>query len=111
MEFVDYLRFVFALLFVIGLIAALAWGLRRTGLFPGVAGSTAVRKGKRLHVLESMSLDTRRRLVLVRDGTREHLLLLSGQHDVVVESRDHQPGPKADDDQAEATPYRTGDGP
>lgn len=110
MDFVDYLRFVFALLFVIGLIAALAWGLRRTGLFPGVAGRTAARKGKRLQVLENMSLDTRRRLVLVRDGDREHLLLLSGQRDLVVESRDHDPQTTADTEPATHIPEEKGDG-
>jgi len=81
MEFDTYLRFVLALLLVLGLIAILAWVLRRFG-FGGVARANSRR---RLQVLESTAIGPRHRLVLVRRDDTEHLLLLGPQGDVVVE--------------------------
>jgi flagellar protein FliO/FliZ len=67
----DYLRFLAALAFVLGLIALLAWAARRWRL--GAASPGAAR---RLAVVEVLPLDPRRKLVLVRCDRREHLLLL-----------------------------------
>jgi flagellar protein FliO/FliZ len=68
----DYLRFLLALLFVLGLIALLAALLRR---FPP-AGLGARGNGQgRLAVVASVALDGRSRLLLIRRDDREHLLL------------------------------------
>ncbi|NBC32883.1 MAG: hypothetical protein GVY13_09440 [Alphaproteobacteria bacterium] len=93
MEFENYLRFVFALLFVLALIALAAWAARRFGL----AGAMPVVRGrqKRLAVVESLALDAKRRLVLVRRDGVEHLLLLGAQSDVVVERQVPATGPPA----------------
>ena len=82
MEFDVYLRFVFALILVLGLIALLAWILRRSG-FGGVSRHRA---GKRLQVLETAVLPPKHRLVLVRRDGVEHLLLLGPSGDLLVES-------------------------
>ena len=71
MDPTDYLRFLAALAFVLGLIALLAWAARRWRL--GVAAPGAAR---RLAVVEVLPLDPRRKLVLVRCDRQEHLLLL-----------------------------------
>lgn len=83
MDLENYLRFVFALVFVLALIVLAAWAARRFGL----GGALPVSRGrhKRLAVVESLALDARRRLVLVRRDGVEHLLLLGTQSDVVVE--------------------------
>lgn len=97
----EYLRFVLALILVLGLILLLAWVLRRFG-FGGVA-----RPGgkKRLQVVDSIVAGPRHRLVLVRRDQTEHLLLLGPTGDLVVESPIHQqagsqpgtrPAPRAD---------------
>ena len=85
MAAVDSLRFALALLLVLGLIALAAWALRRFG--PGGLGVSLGRgdRTRRLSVVESLPLDPRHRLVLVRRDDREHLLLL-GAGETVVES-------------------------
>jgi flagellar protein FliO/FliZ len=83
MDLDQYIRFVVALLFVIALIVAVAWLMRRIGL--GGVATGAVRH-RRLSVVEVMALDAKRRLVLIRKDDREHLILLSNAGDQVVES-------------------------
>jgi len=83
MAWTYYAQVVLALIFVLGLIGAASWLARRTGLGQGRIG----RKGRRLGVVESLGLDSRRRLVLVRRDGVEHLLLVGGVAELVVESR------------------------
>ncbi|MDJ0951854.1 MAG: flagellar biosynthetic protein FliO [Alphaproteobacteria bacterium] len=85
MDWALYLRFVLALLFVLGLIGGLAYGIRRLGLFDRFMGSPAG-AARRLRVLESLALDARRRLVLVQHDEAEHLILIGGGNDLLVES-------------------------
>jgi len=77
-----YFQFVMALAFVLALIVALAYVVRRLGL----GGRFVVTGGKRrLAIVEVLPLDTKRRLVLLsRDGV-EHLVLLGAASDVVIE--------------------------
>lgn len=82
MEWDAYLRTLLVLVFVLGLITGLAWLLRRFG-----SGRFAMRPvhKRRLDVVEILALDSRRKLALVRcDGT-EHLLLIGGATDLVIE--------------------------
>jgi len=80
----NYLRFVAALLFVLGLIALLAWLARRYGLAGAAAPSGG--KRKRLRLVEAMPLDAKRRLVLVQRDDVEHLILLGAAGDIAIES-------------------------
>ncbi|KAF0114192.1 MAG: hypothetical protein FD149_1917 [Rhodospirillaceae bacterium] len=77
-----YIYSTLALVFVIGLILLLAYLVRRFGFI--VAGSRSRRR--RLAVVEAVAVDTRRRLVLVRRDATEHLLLIGGTTDMVVET-------------------------
>lgn len=79
-----YFRFIIALLVVLGLIAGLAYLVRRFG--PRNLMTTASGRTRRLDVVEVANLDPRRRLVLVRRDNVEHLLLLGTTGDVVVET-------------------------
>jgi flagellar protein FliO/FliZ len=81
MAYDSYLQFVLALLLVLGLIAILAWLLRRFGM------GGALRPGaqRRVQVVETTAVGPRHRLVLIRRDRVEHLLLLGPQGDVVVE--------------------------
>jgi flagellar protein FliO/FliZ len=82
------LKFALAFLLVLGLIALCAWALRRFGL----GGAVRPTRGNRLAVVESLVLDARHRLVLVRRDDREHLILL-GTTEIVVESGITSPVP------------------
>ncbi len=80
MESVDYLRFIGSLVLVVGLILALTWGIRRFG--PHSLGGNAGGK-RRLTIIETLTIDAKHRLVLVRKDGRDHLLLLGGPAQVV----------------------------
>ena len=85
MEFGGYLRFVFALAFVLGLIGVATLMARRLGFgFPAAALKDG--RNKRLSVVEVTQLDGRRRLVLVKRDNTEHLLLLGPTSELLIES-------------------------
>ena len=97
MELDGYLRFVFALIAVLGLIALVPAIGRRFGFVPRPG-----RKGQgRLGVVEVATLDARRRLVLVRRDGVEHLLLLGPETETVVESGIRPPAAGAAEPAAE----------
>ncbi|MFV3076165.1 flagellar biosynthetic protein FliO [Niveispirillum fermenti] len=84
MDATQYLRLFMALGLVLALIGICGLLLRRYG---PAAGLTARRKGdRRLGIVEVLTLDARRRLVLVRRDGVEHLLLLGHGEDRVVET-------------------------
>jgi hypothetical protein len=77
-------RFFIAFLIVLGLIGATAWAVRRFG--GGRLGHANARgRQPRLAVIDSAPVDGRRRLVLIRRDNVEHLLMIGGPSDVVVE--------------------------
>lgn len=76
-------RFFLAFLIVLGLIGAIAWALRRFGT--GRFRDNARGRQPRLAVIDHASVDGRRRLILVRRDNVEHLLMIGGPTDVVVE--------------------------
>src|SRR5438067_1030970 len=77
-------RFAIAFIVVIGLIALTAWLVRRFG---GERLGSAGARGRqpRLAVVDAATVDARRRLVLIRRDNVEHLLIIGGPTDVVVE--------------------------
>jgi hypothetical protein len=78
-------RFFLAFLIVLGLIGGTAWAVRRFGA--GRLGASSARgRPPRLAVIDYATVDTRRRLILVRRDNIEHLLMIGGPTDVVVES-------------------------
>jgi flagellar protein FliO/FliZ len=72
--FMDLLRALFALALTLGLFWLGVWGVRRWG--PKGLLQLQVGADRRLAVVESLSLDATRRLVLVRCDGHERLLLL-----------------------------------
>ncbi|MEX0590385.1 MAG: flagellar biosynthetic protein FliO [Xanthobacteraceae bacterium] len=78
-------RAVVALILVLALIALTVWLMRRFGETRGVAGASGRGRQQRLAVLDSAVVDARRRLVLIRRDNVEHLILIGGPTDVVVE--------------------------
>ncbi|MGA2944578.1 MAG: flagellar biosynthetic protein FliO [Xanthobacteraceae bacterium] len=78
-------RFFLAFLIVLGLIGATAWAVRRFGT-GRLGGASARGRQPRLGVIDYASVDARRRLILVRRDNVEHLLMIGGPTDVVVEA-------------------------
>jgi flagellar protein FliO/FliZ len=76
-------RFFLAFLIVLGLIGVTAWAVRRFG--NARLGGAVRGRQPRLAVIDYASVDGRRRLILVRRDNVEHLLMIGGPTDVVVE--------------------------
>lgn len=77
-------RFFIAFLVVLALIGLTAWLVRRFGA--NRLGSPARGRQPRLAVIDAATVDGRRRLVLIRRDNIEHLLMIGGPTDVVVEA-------------------------
>jgi flagellar protein FliO/FliZ len=88
MGFDTYLRFIMVLVLVIGMIGFIAWMVRRFGLLNRITPGANVRSAnRRLSVVESCTVDAKRRLVLIRRDDAEHLLLLTASGSGVVIER------------------------
>src|SRR5437868_6969406 len=79
------LRFLFAFIVVLALIALTTWLVRRFG-GDRLGAATARGRQPRLAVIDAAAVDGRRRLLLIRRDNVEHLLMIGGPTDVVVEA-------------------------
>jgi hypothetical protein len=78
-------QFLLAFVVVLALIGTTAWLVHRLG--GGRMGGTTLRgRQPRLAVVDYASVDGRRRLVLVRRDNVEHLVMIGGPSDIVVEA-------------------------
>ncbi len=81
-------QFIITVVIVLALIGAVWWFVRRySGVHFGGIGRGRV---PRLAIVDVLAVDRRRRLVLVRRDNIEHLLLIGGPSDVVVEGAIHR---------------------
>ncbi|MGH6736867.1 MAG: hypothetical protein ACRECX_12460 [Methyloceanibacter sp.] len=99
MEFDTLILYVATFLFVVALIALLVWAFK--AFFGKSSSANFLRaREKRLGVVETASIDGKRKLLLVRRDDVEHLLIIGGPIDMVVETgikgRPHL-GPPLDD--------------
>ncbi|PYE27194.1 flagellar biosynthesis protein FliO [Rhizobium sp. PP-CC-3A-592] len=110
-------RFIIAAVAVAaGLLALVAvlWFMRNRASSPFIRGGK--NRQPRLAVLDAAAVDTRRRLVLVRRDDVEHLIMIGGPTDIVIESRIVGAKPRLDASEAgqaaiaapPATPQITG---
>ena len=79
-----HLTFLFAFIAVLALIGVAAWLVRRFATNRLGANPNRGRM-PRLAVIDAAAVDGRRRLVLVRRDNVEHLLMIGGPSDIVVE--------------------------
>ncbi len=102
MELSEIFRFVASLVFIIGLIGLCAFAAKKLGLASG--GVTATGNQKRLAVIEVKVIDAKHRLVLMRRDDKEHLILIGGEQNLLIESGIQAPEVPEIDLQAPATP-------
>src|ERR1700738_4734446 len=95
------LTFFFAFVAVLALIGVAAWMVRRFAT-NRLGANTNRGRMPRLAVIDAAAVDGRRRLVLVRRDNMEHLIMIGGPTDIVVEPNivratagRHQPPPRA----------------
>lgn len=77
------LTMIFALGIVLVLILLAAWLLR---LVSNVSGNVARGRNRRLAVIDTLSVDQKRQLLIIRRDDVEHLVLIGGPQDLVVET-------------------------
>lgn len=85
MESADVVRAFVSLIGVVALILLTAWVVKRVGIEKRFAG---MRKDARLQIVESLYIDARHRVVILRRDTREHVLLVTATDSLVLESYD-----------------------
>jgi flagellar protein FliO/FliZ len=90
-ELLDWARSLFALIATLALIVGVAYGARRLGMLQANGGGV-----KRMRVTESLMLDPRRRMVIVRCDDKEHLILLGPGGDIVVAEQAAKEEPAAE---------------
>lgn len=78
------ITFIVAFIVVLALIAVAAWLVRRFAT-TRLGANTQRGRMPRLAVIDAAAVDGRRRLVLVRRDNVEHLLMIGGPTDIVVE--------------------------
>ena len=83
LDITSYLRFAAALVAVLALILVAAHLAKR--FLPGGAGMSTGKGKRRLAVSEALTVDARRRLLLVKRDGREHLILTGPTGDLLVE--------------------------
>jgi flagellar protein FliO/FliZ len=100
MDFDTLILFVAAALFVIAVVALLVWAFRTFFLGKSSPANFLRPREKRLGVVETAAVDGKRKLLLVRRDDVEHLLMIGGPVDMLVETgikgRPHL-GPPLDD--------------
>ncbi|MDX2028901.1 MAG: flagellar biosynthetic protein FliO [Alphaproteobacteria bacterium] len=85
-ESVSWVQIVVAVAVVTGLLASFGLVLKYIKARGLTVPGLALRPAGRLQVVESLALDMRRRLVIVRCDGEDHLLLLGNQQDIVVKN-------------------------
>jgi len=83
MDYMDYLKFFAALIFVLCLMGGLAYLLKRFGLGTNVMISPSK---KRLKIVEILPIDARRRALLIQRDDTQHLVLLGSSGETVIET-------------------------
>lgn len=88
-----------AALFGLALLALLIWAFR---IFFGEPGTRGSRRGreKRLGVVETAAVDAKRKLYLIRRDAVEHLVIIGGPVDLVIEAG-IKPAPQREQPQGE----------
>jgi flagellar protein FliO/FliZ len=76
-----------AFLFAIALIALFVWGFK-TFVMTGSRGGSVFLRGRdrRLGIVETAPVDARRKLILIRRDEVEHLIMIGGPVDMLIES-------------------------
>src|SRR5262245_8094626 len=84
-EWSIWVNFFLAFLVCLGLMGGLYYAVRRFGSGALSVGTRARGRQPRLALIDTAIVDTRRRLVLIRRDNVEHLIMIGGPTDVVIE--------------------------
>ncbi len=83
MNYQDYLKFLFAFIFVLSLMGGLGYILKRFGLGQG---NVMTGHNKRLKIIEIKPIDSKHKAVLLQRDDTQHLVLFGTNGDTVIET-------------------------
>lgn len=86
MDYQDYLKFFFALIFVLTLMGGLTYLLKRLGWGQNGISPLGSKTKKRLKIVEILPLDARRKAMIIQRDNTQHLVLLSSSGETVIET-------------------------
>lgn len=81
MDTVNIVQFILSFGFVLGLILIIAWGAKKTGLHKKLQPHG---EGERLAIIESLAIDAKHRLLLVKCDKHEYLLMVGGNQPLQI---------------------------
>lgn len=82
-ELSQIFRLIAALAFVVALMGGLALILKKLG-YANIHAKA--KNARRLKIIETLPLDARRRLALIQRDDVQHLVILGGTHETVIET-------------------------
>ncbi len=85
-ELPEILRLLISLGIVLALIAGLAFMMKKLGMVAESATFGNKGKERRLSLVETLPLDARRRVALIRRDDQEHLVILSATGETLIEA-------------------------
>tara|TARA_R110000868_G_scaffold219607_1_gene470697 strand:+ start:1429 stop:1755 length:327 start_codon:yes stop_codon:yes gene_type:complete len=90
-DIVNWTQYLLAMLVLLGLLGALglfSYAVQRGWILQTVTGLRGVATtARRLSIVETLVVDPRRRVVIIRSDDREHVILLGAERETVLESR------------------------
>ena len=100
----ESVRVIFALVAVLGFIGLAAILVRKAGLIS--ASSGFIRK-KRLALVETLAVDARRRVAIIRCDDKEHLIILGPNSETIIDKNLDTPVEEQTDTTAQTNPFLT----
>ncbi len=107
MEYGNYFQFFLSLIFIIGLIFAFSLVAKKLGLGngPAITGN----KQKRLQIKEVRPLDAKRKVVIVQCDNKEHIILVGGTNDLLIDTIPCDPSSNQERSQEDVIDFRKTD--
>ncbi len=88
MEYASIGRVLISFAFVIALMFGVAWALKKIGIEKRLGARG--KDGGQLDLEETLYLDPKRRIVIVKRGPKRHVVLLGTQSELLMESYDEK---------------------
>jgi len=84
----QYFQMMFVLMAILGAIGFLAYAVQRGWILQNLTGLTPQsRTDRRLSVSETLTIDPRRRVVIVKSDEMEHVILLGMERETLLSSQ------------------------
>ncbi|WP_417470058.1 flagellar biosynthetic protein FliO [Maricaulis sp.] len=91
-DIIDWNQYLLALMVLLGLLGAMGlfgYAVQRGWILQGVTGLRALRPTtRRLAISETLIVDPRRRVVIIRCDDREHIVLLGAERETILAGHD-----------------------